>query len=77
MHARTNVRRHVSRLGLALARPAGLAGAAATGAVAGFGATRIPVARLAQALGAVLHTGVGLYVRYRTERRASPKEDRP
>jgi hypothetical protein len=75
VRSRADLGAHVHRLGIALARPAPLAGVAAAGALLGFAAMRIRPGSLTEALGATLRQGLSLYVRYRTAQRPAPSED--
>ena len=75
MRSRTDLGHRVRRLGLALARPAPLAGAAAAGALIGFATVRLRANALSSALAAGLRLGVSRYVRYRTAQREAPSQD--
>ena len=75
VRSRGDLGMRVHHLGIALARPAALAGAAAAGALAGFATARVHRGPLLGILGASLRQGAGLYVRYRTAQREAPGED--
>jgi hypothetical protein len=75
MRSRAHLRERVHRVGIALARPAALAGAAAAGALVGFATARLRANALTSALGAGLRLGVSRYVRYRTAQRETPSQD--
>jgi hypothetical protein len=75
MRSRTDVGHRINRLGLALARPAALAGAAAAGALVGFATAHLRANVLTSALAAALGRGIRGYVRHRTEQRNTPSQD--
>ena len=75
VRSRRDLGMRVHRLGIALARPAALAGAATAGALAGFATARVHRGSLFGVVGTSLRHGAALYVRYRTAQREAPSED--
>ena len=75
VRSRADLGVQVHRLGIALARPVALAGAAASAALVGFTAARARGGSPLQVLGTALRHGAGLYVRYRTAEREAPSQD--
>jgi len=75
VRSRAHLGVQVHRLGIALARPVALAGAAAAGVLVGFATARVRANALTSALAAGLRLAVGRYVRYRTEEGEAPGED--
>jgi hypothetical protein len=64
--SRADLGAHLDRLGIALARPAALAGAAGVAALMGFCAAHLRANALTSALAAAFRIGLSRYVRQRT-----------
>jgi hypothetical protein len=75
MRSRADFSHRLHRLGLALAHPAPLAGAAVAGLVVGFAAVRLRPNTPGRALAAILRQGVMRYVRHRTAKPGAPAEN--